>query len=114
VPAQIYGSESCPWTGRARALLEREGVAVDYIDLDASEHRGCVSRLVLETKQNTNPYIFLRGHFIGGFKALDEIQRLGQLTSYLETAEERARKASRIRIEIASRNDHDERPPGER
>ncbi len=38
-------------------------------------------RLIPETKQNTQPWMFLRGEFIGGFNALDEVYRLGQLES---------------------------------
>src|SRR6187399_2483610 len=59
-PAQIFGRDTCPWTGRARALFEREGANFEYIDLDAPEFASLDVWLVTETKQNTNPYIFLR------------------------------------------------------
>ena len=112
-PAQIFGRLSCPWTGRAVALMEREGASVDFVDLDAPQNASLSSWLVVETKQNTNPYVFLRGRFIGGFNALDEVARLGQLSVEMMTPAERARQPSRIRIEIAPRDDADRRPPGD-
>jgi len=112
-PAQIYGRHSCPWTGRALALMEREGASCEFIDMDAPENVVLSSWLVVETKQNTNPYVFLRGRFVGGFNALDEITRLGQLPVEMMTPAERAQQPGRIRIEIASRDDNDRPPPGD-
>jgi glutaredoxin len=112
-PAQIFGRPSCPWTSRAIALMEREGASVEFVDLDAPENGTLSSWLVVETKQNTNPYVFLRGRFVGGFNALDEITRLGQLPFEMMTPAERARQPSRIRIEVAPRDDNDRPPPGE-
>jgi glutaredoxin len=112
-PAQVFGRQSCPWTGRTLALLERENSQFEFIDLDAPENGMLTTWLVAETKQNTNPYVFLRGRFIGGFNALDEIVRLGQLSYETMSAQEKARQPSRIRIEVAPRDDHDRPPPGE-
>lgn len=112
-PAQIFGRQSCPWTGRALALMERENAPCDFIDLDAPENGSLSSWLIVETKQNTNPYVFLRGRFVGGFNALDEIVRLGQLPFELMSPAERARQPSRIRIEVTPRDDHGRPPPGE-
>ena len=36
------------------------------------------------------PYVYLRGEFVGGYNALDEIERLGQLDQRLLPREERA------------------------
>jgi glutaredoxin len=111
--AQVYGRTSCPWTGRARRLLETERVEFEFIDLDAPASAMFSSWLVAETKQNTNPYIFLGGRFIGGYNALDEIVRLGQLEFQVLSAEARAKQSSRVRVEVLPRMDHDKRPPGE-
>ena len=112
-PAQVFGRQSCPWTGRTLALLERENSQFEFIDLDAPENGMLSTWLVAETKQNTNPYVFLRGRFIGGFNALDEVVRLGQLSYEMMSAQEKARQPSRVRIEIAPRDDHGRPPPGE-
>ena len=93
--------------------MERAGASYEFIDLDAPEFASLEVWLVTETKQNTNPYIFLRGRFIGGFNALDEVVRLGQLEFEMLSAEERARHTGRIRIEIAPRDDGNRPPPGE-
>ena len=76
IKAQIYGKKSCPWTGRAITLLERHKVDFDFVDLEEPEHEAKLAPLALETKQNTVPYVYLRGRFIGGFNALSEVDRL--------------------------------------
>lgn len=114
VKAQIYGKRSCPWSGRAITLLERHKVDFDFVDLDEPEHEPKSTRLVLETKQNTVPYIYLRGYFIGGFNALSEIDRLGQLEVALMTAEERKTAPAHLRnIEIVPRPNTDEVAPAD-
>lgn len=108
VAAQVYGRESCPWTGRAMTLLNDNKVDFDFIDLDDPEHAHFEGRLIPETKQNTVPWIYLRGEFIGGFNALSEIARLGQLEERLKPAAQRVSK-----IEVVKRANSDERAPGE-
>jgi glutaredoxin len=114
VKAQIYGKRSCPWSGRAITLLERHKVDFDFIDLDEPEHEQKITRLVLETKQNTVPYIYLRGYFIGGFNALSEIERLGQLEVAMMSADERANAPAHLRsVEIVPRPNTDEVAPAD-
>jgi glutaredoxin len=112
--AQIYGKKSCPWTGRAITLLERHKLDYDYIDLEEPEHENKLLGLSNETKQHTVPFIYLRGHFIGGFNALAEIERLGQLELALMTKEERAKLPEHQRnVEIVPRPNTDEVVPVE-
>ncbi len=112
--AQIFGKKSCPWTGRAITLLERHKLDYDYVDLEEPEHEAKLTPLVLETKQNTVPFIYLRGHFIGGFNALSEVDRLGQLEAAMMTAEERANAPAHQRnVVIAARPNTDEVAPAE-
>ena len=114
VKAQIYGKKSCPWSGRAITLLEKHKVDFDFIDLEEPEHEPKLTRLVLETKQNTVPYVYLRGVFVGGFNALSEIERLGQLEVALMTAEERKAAPAHLRnVEIVARPNTDEVAPAE-
>jgi len=84
VAAQIYGRESCPFTGRALRLLMDHKVDYDFIDLDESENAPLEEPLAAHTGQRTVPQIFIRGTFVGGFNALDEIVRLGELPAYLD------------------------------
>jgi len=114
IKAQIYGKKSCPWTGRAITLLERRKVDFDFVDLEEPEHEAKLVPLVAETKQNTTPYVYLRGTFVGGFNALSEIERLGQLEVALMSKEERASAPAHLRaIEIVPRPNTDEIAPAE-
>jgi glutaredoxin len=114
IKAQVYGRKSCPWTGRALTLLERHKVDFDFIDLEEPEHESKLAPLALETKQNTTPYIYLRGVFIGGYNALSEIERLGQLEVALMSKEERAAAPPSVRaVEIVARPNTDEVAPAE-
>jgi glutaredoxin len=114
IKAQIFGKKSCPWTGRAITLLERHKVDFDLVDLEEPEHEAKLTGLSLETKQHTVPFVYLRGQFVGGFNALSEIERLGQLEVALMTAEERAAAPPHQRgVVITPRPNTDEVAPGE-
>jgi glutaredoxin len=114
IKAQVYGKQSCPWSGRARTLLEKHKVDFDFIDLEFPEHEAKALALSLETKQTTVPYVYLRGKFIGGFNALSEVERLGQLEAALMSDEERAAAPAHLRsVEIVARPNTDEVAPGE-
>jgi glutaredoxin 3 len=113
IKAQIYGKKSCPWSGRAITVLERNKVDFDFIDLEEPEHEAKLVPLSNETKQHTVPFVFLRGHFIGGFNALAEIERLGQLEVALMSADERAKVPAHSRFEIVPRPNTDEIVPAD-
>ena len=114
VKAQIFGKKSCPWTGRAITLLERHKVDFDYVDLEEPEHEAKLAPLAVETKQNTVPYVYLRGQFIGGFNALSEVDRLGQLEVAMMSAEEKAKAPAHLRsVEIVARPNTDEVAPAD-
>lgn len=113
VKAQVYGKKSCPWSGRAISLFERHKVDFDFVDLEEPEYEALVPRLLNETKQNTVPYVYLRGQFIGGFNSLSEVERLGQLEFALMSAEEKKKAPSHLRVEISSRPNTDEEAPGD-
>lgn len=108
IAAQIYGKQSCPWTGRARTMLNEAKVDFDFIELDDSENTHWEGKLNSQTGQNTVPYVFLRGEFVGGFNELSEVVRLGQLDyRTLTQADRTAADATRphASVEIASRTE---------
>ncbi|MBK9031992.1 MAG: glutaredoxin [Myxococcales bacterium] len=114
IKAQIYGKSSCPWTGRAMTVLEKYKVDYDFVDIEQPEHEALQVRLSSETKQHTVPYVYLRGHFVGGFNALAEIERLGQLDAALLTPAERAALPAHQRgVEIVARPNTDEVVPAD-
>jgi glutaredoxin len=114
IAAQVYGKKSCPWSGRAITILEKHKVDFDFIDCDDPDNEKYLPRLLTETRQNTTPWIYLRGQFVGGYNALAEIERLGQLELALMTAEERAAAPAHLRsIVITPRPETDEVAPAE-
>jgi glutaredoxin len=113
IKAQVFGKQSDPWSGRARTVLEREKVDFDWVDLEEPEHEAKLVPLVNETKQHTVPFVYLRGQFIGGFNALAEIHRLGQLEYALMTKDERDKVPPHARFEIVPRPNTDEVVPAD-
>lgn len=104
IRAQVFGRMSCPWTQRALRLMEDRGIEHVYTALDEPGGYALAPRLASTTGQRTVPYVYLRGTFIGGYDALDEIDRLGQLDEMVKSAEERAASPkNRIRIQVAPR-----------
>ena len=110
---QIFGRASCPWSGRAVALVERARLEHSYFDLSGYGSDAVLRELVQETKQDTVPYIYVRGRFIGGYTALDELYRLGQLEYLALPEHERAQHPLHGRVEVAPRRHDGERIPGE-
>jgi glutaredoxin len=114
IKAQIYGRKSCPWTGRAITVLERNKIDHDFVDLDDPELENKIVGLQNETHQHTTPWVYLRGHFIGGYNALAEVERLGQLELAVMTAEERDNAPAHLKsIVITPRPNTDEVAPAE-
>lgn len=114
VKAQIFGKKSCPWSGRAITVLERNKVDFDWIDLEEPEHEAKLVPLTVETHQHTVPFVYLRGQFIGGFNALAEVERLGQLEVALMTPAERAAAPAHVKnVEIVARPNTDEVAPAD-
>ncbi|MFT3700647.1 MAG: glutaredoxin [Kofleriaceae bacterium] len=113
IKAQIFGKKSDPWTGRSITILEKHKVDFDNVDLEEPEHEAKLVPLSNETKQHTVPFIYLRGQFIGGFNALAEIERLGQLEYALMSAEEREKVPAHARFEIVPRPNTDEPVPAD-
>lgn len=106
IPAQIYGKSSCPWSGRAIRLLEDLKVDYDFIDLDDADNGKLEGKLVAETSQKTTPWIYLRGQFQGGYDALSEIHRVGQLEYLLLSEEEKKHANPALRnVVVAPRPD---------
>jgi len=101
--AQVFGARSCSWSGRSIRLLESAGVQATYLDVDRPGSGPIREELRMETGQHTVTYIYLRGEFIGGFNALDEIYRLGQLPYLLLPESERQQHPDHGRVEIAPR-----------
>jgi len=110
---QIFGRASCPWSGRAVALVKRAGADHAYFDLDGYGSDSVLRELKLETKQDSVPYVYVRGRFIGGYNALDELDRLGHLEYLALPENERRLHPMHGRIEVIPRLHDGERIPGD-
>src|SRR5262249_26027664 len=98
--AQVYGRKTDTWTNRVTDLLEPEKAIHEFGDLDDPRHAALSDRLVSETKKTLTPYVFVRGRYVGGFNAVDELERLGKLDDLLAGREASAAAPGRPRIVI--------------
>lgn len=106
VGVQIYGRRTCMWSGRALRLAQDRDFDHRFVDLDEPGKEHLETSLVRETKQTTTPYVFVRGAFVGDYKALDELDRVGQLELLLLSDDERREREARtgIRLEVPKRD----------
>lgn len=111
-PAQVYGRDQDPWTGRVKLLLRDRQVDFSYVDLDLDENVSLAARLVRETKQVEGPYVYLRGELIGGYNAISELERLGQLDDRILPADQRQKAVGGVRIVVPSRGPEGGPPAG--
>jgi glutaredoxin 3 len=78
---RIYTKHHCPFCARAKALLQRKGVAYEEIDVEGDDARRIW--LVEATGQKTVPQIFVDGRSLGGFSDVDALDRQGRLDPIL-------------------------------
>jgi glutaredoxin len=71
-PFKLYGRNSCPFTQRAKMLLESKKFPFDYLDISASQQEFfSICRPKIGNHQ-TVPVVFHDGKFIGGFQELEQ------------------------------------------
>jgi glutaredoxin 3 len=82
---ELYTTPFCPYCVRARALLERKGVA--YTDIDIIGEPARRAEMVRRAGGRTSvPQIFIRGEHIGGSDELVALDRNGELDAKLGTS----------------------------
>jgi len=74
----VYGTSYCGYCRRAEALLEREGIAFEAVDVtdDPQARAELVERA---DGRRTVPVIFIDGNPIGGYQELAALVQAGQL-----------------------------------
>jgi len=83
---ELYTTMFCPYCTRARALLERKGVAFAEIDLNEEPARR--GEMVQRAGGRTSvPQVFINGEHIGGSDELAALDRAGELDAKLGMAE---------------------------
>lgn len=75
--ADLYTWRFCPFCVNAKKLLDEKGITYQEhrIDNDEAKKRD----LLEETGQDTVPYVFLDGKFIGGYDELVALDKEGKL-----------------------------------
>jgi glutaredoxin-related protein len=111
IAIQLYGRRADPWTGRALLIVRDQDLPHAFVELEDDDGR-LQARLQTETQQDVLPYVYVRGEFIGGYNALDELNRLGILEDAVQTPEERARSGKPVLI--VPKRGPERAPPGER
>jgi glutaredoxin 3 len=79
---ELYTTAFCPFCDRARALLERKGIAFEEHD---APHGSEARRVAIERSggRRTVPQIFIDGRAIGGSDDLAALDRAGKLDALL-------------------------------
>ena len=79
---EIYSTMFCGYCARAKALLEKKGVAYENIDVLEDTSRG--DEMVKRAGGRTSvPQIFIDGAHIGGSDELAALDRAGKLDALL-------------------------------
>ena len=78
---QVYSKQQCPYCVRAKALLQKKGVAFEEIDIEQDDAKR--AWLVEASGQRTVPQIFVDGRPLGGFTELEALDRQGRLDPIL-------------------------------
>ncbi len=82
---ELYTTMFCPFCARARALLERKGVA--YTEIDVIEEPARRDEMIQRSGGRTSvPQIFINGEHIGGSDELAALERDGELDDKLGSA----------------------------
>jgi glutaredoxin 3 len=75
---EMYTTMFCPYCSRARALLQKKGVA--FVEVDIAEEPGRRAEMIQRAGgRMTVPQIFIDGEHIGGCDDLVALDRAGKL-----------------------------------
>jgi glutaredoxin 3 len=78
---QVYTTDYCPYCTRAKALLDKRGIAYEEIDVSSDTEKR--AWLVQATGRRTVPQIFIKGEPVGGCDDLYALDRSGELSRKL-------------------------------
>ena len=83
----MYSTGWCPYCDRARALLQRKGVAVQEYKIDEDDAQRAVM-LQKSGGRRTVPQIFIGQSHVGGFDDLYDLDSRGGLDPLLAAAQD--------------------------
>jgi glutaredoxin 3 len=82
---EIYTTPWCGYCARAKALLDRKGIA--YEEIDVSSTPGAREQMIQRAEgRRTVPQIFVDGRHLGDSDEIVALERTGQLDAMLNPA----------------------------
>ena len=78
----IYTKFYCPYCARAKALLDRKGIA--YHEIEVAHDPALQAEMQERSQRRTVPQIFIGDLHIGGSDELSELERRGELDRLLD------------------------------
>lgn len=78
---RVYSKQQCPFCVRAKALLDKKGVAYEVIDVEGNDELRVW--LAEASGQKTVPQIFVGDRPLGGFSDIDALDKQGKLDPIL-------------------------------
>ncbi|MGB8929882.1 MAG: glutaredoxin 3 [Anaeromyxobacteraceae bacterium] len=78
---RVYSKKNCPYCVRAKALLDKKGIAYEEIDVEGSDELRVW--LAEASGQKTVPQIFVGERPLGGFSDIDALDKQGKLDPLL-------------------------------
>ncbi len=81
----LYTKDTCKYCIFAKDLLDKNSIPYEVIEL--SNNRELHQKIAYQTSQNTVPYVYINGEFIGGYKNLQELEESGKLYTESEFKE---------------------------
>lgn len=73
----LYTKDTCKYCIFAKDLLEKNSIPYEVIEL--SNNRELHQKIASQTSQNTVPYVYINGEFIGGYRDLQKLEESGKL-----------------------------------
>lgn len=77
----MYTTAICPYCLRAKALLNRKGVAFEELQIEGDRER--MREMLQRSQRNTVPQIFIDDFHVGGYDDMAELDMMGKLDPLL-------------------------------
>jgi len=81
----LYSGSFCGSCIRAKALLERRGIA--YTEVSVEDHPGLREKLLARSGRRTLPQVYVGEHCVGGADELRALDASGELMKMVQTKE---------------------------